>query len=279
MVIKTRFYQALRTHHIPHPVTLLPEDEAWDTQIPNLTFPIYIRPAQSLVFYEQFRAKGFVAQNPPDLYRYLQTTHQYQIPVMIQEIIPGPTRHGVTLRGYMDAQGRVLALMATQKIRQPRLFSNVTVNRTIPLKQVQMEQDLLLPFLRAIHYRGLFGAEFKQDARDGVPKLLEINARSMGGNYLATQCGYNHIRIAYRDALQKNVTPLRHYRLGVYKIHLLHDFTLLLRRAWKRQVTYTDLRPYFDQKVMQVYVDHDALPFLSLLRQALTLRNFTSSIR
>lgn len=279
MVIKTRFYHALRAHHVPHPMTLLPDDESWETQLPNLTFPIYIRPAQSLVFYEQFRAKGFVAQNSTDLHKYLQTAQRYNIPVMIQEIIPGPTQHGATLRGYMDAKGRILALMATQKIRQPSLFSNVTVNRTIPLTHVQEMQDLLLSFLRAIRYRGLFGAEFKQDARDGIPKLLEINARSLGGNYVATQCGYNHMLVAYHDALQKAITPLRHYTLGVYKIHLIHDLALLLRRAWTRRVTYTDLRPYFDQKVMQIYVDHDPLPFLSMLRRALTLRNFTSAIR
>jgi predicted ATP-grasp superfamily ATP-dependent carboligase len=272
MVIKTRFYQALRAHHVPHPITLLPEDESWDAQLQDITFPIYIRPAQSLLFYEHFRAKGFVAQNPRDLHIYLQTAQEHRIPVMLQEIIPGPTQHGVTLRGYMDAQGRVLALMATQKIRQPSLFSNVTVNRTVSLTRVRVMQDILLTFLRAIQYRGLFGAEFKHDARDGIPKLLEINARSLGANYFATQCGYNHVLTAYRDALQKPVTPLLHYTSGVYKIHLIHDLTLLLRHALKRRVTFTDLYPYFEQKVMQIYVDHDPLPFLSMLRQVLTLR-------
>jgi predicted ATP-grasp superfamily ATP-dependent carboligase len=223
--------------------------------------------------------KGFVAQNPAEVHKYLRITQALGLQMMIQEIIPGPTPNGFALNGYLDKHGRVLALIGYQKIRQSSLFSNSITIRTIPLASLSSMTDVLIPYLQRIGYHGLFGAEFKRDPRDGVCKLLEINARSLGGNNFAAQCGINNILIAYHDALGEPMEPLTQYTTDVYKIKYLLDIPLLLRRLLHGNLARTDLRPYLQQHVGHIHLQTDALPFLHAFRDFLSPRKFTQYLR
>ncbi len=62
-----------------------------------------------------------------------------------------------------------------------------------------MVLDAALRLLRAFDYFGLSQIEFKQDARDGRFKLMEINPRLWQWHGLATACGVDLPRIAYAD--------------------------------------------------------------------------------
>ena len=57
-------------------------------------------------------------------------------------------------------------------------------------------------------YRGIFSAEFKRDPRDGLFKLLEVNARPWWFVDFAVRCGVDVCRMAYDDALGREVPPL-----------------------------------------------------------------------
>ena len=54
MVHKTRFYKSLRAAGIDHPLTLYPDETTAQDMARKLSFPIFIRPAQSLPFQERF---------------------------------------------------------------------------------------------------------------------------------------------------------------------------------------------------------------------------------
>jgi predicted ATP-grasp superfamily ATP-dependent carboligase len=233
MVIKTRFYPSVREQGIPHPRTLNPQDTSIETIIRHLHFPVYIRPAQPLLFGAHFAGKGFVAHTIHELHAYLQRVTQVHLEVMIQEIIPGPTTHGFGMSGYMDRHGQVLAFYAVQKLRQPSMFSNASVNVTVPRAQLNGFDTRILDYLRRMQYRGIFGTEMKWDARDRCFKFFEVNARSMGGNYLGVACGANHVLAAYRDALGIPVEPTPGYASGVHYIELVYDLTTMLQRAWR----------------------------------------------
>jgi predicted ATP-grasp superfamily ATP-dependent carboligase len=275
MVIKTQFYQSLHAHDVPHPRTLNFDETTSKESLHELSFPVYLRPAQSLPFFQEFGLKGFVAQNLTEMHKYLGITQEQGLQMMIQEIIPGPTWNGFALNGYMDKYGRVLALIGYQKIRQPSLFSNSIIIRTIPLTRLSSIQDMLITYLQRIGYHGLFGAEFKLDPRDGHYKLLEINARSLGGNNFAAQCGINNILIAYHDALGENVEPVTRYTTDVYKIKYILDLPLLLRRLLRGNLATHDLRPYIQKHVGHIHLHNDALPFLHALRDSLNPRKLT----
>jgi predicted ATP-grasp superfamily ATP-dependent carboligase len=272
MVFKDRFYRSLQQYDVPHPYTCYLDEHDPETLAQTLVFPVFLRPAQSLLFYQRLGGKGFVTHTIHEFRHYLELTQRTGLTMMVQEIIPGPTECGFALRGYIDAQGRVTALMATQKIRQPALISNVMINRTVPLSRLGEMLTVFLTYLQQIGYRGLFGAEFKRDPQDGQLKLLEVNARSLGGNYFAVQCGMNHVRMAYEDALGHPVTPATGYTKGVYKIHLSTDPLLLFEWAVRGRLHATDLQPYIHPWVGHYYTRDDPLPFLQVLRHTLDPR-------
>ena len=165
MVHKTKFYRSLREWRIPHPLTLYPDEVSMQEMKQQLSFPVYIRPDRSHEFVERFNRKGFVAYTILELHRYLRLVEKEGIDVMVQEIIPGPTTNGYTIRGYLDKRSEPLVLFANQKIRQPSTFSNNCVKVSIPISQVADFCDTVVKYLTSLRYRGLFGVEFKLESK------------------------------------------------------------------------------------------------------------------
>jgi len=65
-----------------------------------------------------------------------------------------------------------------------------------------------------LSFRGVFEAEFKYDERDGRFKLLEVNARPWYFIGFAADCGVDVCEMAYWDALDVSVEPVRTYTVG-----------------------------------------------------------------
>jgi predicted ATP-grasp superfamily ATP-dependent carboligase len=78
-------------------------------------------------------------------------------------------------------------------------------------------------FLAAQRYRGIFSAEFKKDPRDGVFRLLEVNARAWKFVDFAAACGVDVCHMAYRDALGLPVEPVPSYRIGATCVDAYFD--------------------------------------------------------
>jgi predicted ATP-grasp superfamily ATP-dependent carboligase len=265
MVMKTRFYKSLRAADVPHPLTLYPNEVSVQDMVRMMTFPVFIRPAESLPFYERFRRKGFVARNVHELQRYLQLASHAGFHVLVQDVIPGVTADGYTFRGYLDHRSQLIVLIASQKIRQPSTFANTTVLVTIPRSQTRGLDDIVLSYFQQLGYTGLYGVEFKRDPRDGQFKLLEVNARSMGGSYLGAACGANDIYAAYRDALGDPVAPALSYTLGLHYIELIGDSAILVKKVFTRDLSSTDLGPYRAPKHFHLLSRRDPLPFFKEL--------------
>jgi predicted ATP-grasp superfamily ATP-dependent carboligase len=173
MVIKSKFYRSLQNSGIPYPETFFSEETSFTELVRNVTFPVYIRPAQRDIFSQYFRGKGFVARTPRELQYYLQLAQKHHVEVMVQQIIAGPTENGYVVRGYITRHGVLKVLIAMQKLWQPSMFADESIAVTIPRAHVV---DFIQPFLKWIkryHYRGIFDAEFKRDVRDGAMKLIE----------------------------------------------------------------------------------------------------------
>ena len=274
MVIKTRFYPSLQYYRVPHPRTLSPQSNSIIDIIQQLAFPMYIRPAQSLVFYERFGRKGFVVHTHQELRASLEITKREGVDVLAQEVIPGPTMEGYIFQGYFDQRSQPIVIVGAQKLRQPTMFSNQSIHRSVPPTSVTECIQCIVDYFQQIHYRGLFGAEFKRDPRDGRFKLLEVNARSMGGSCFNTACGVNDILAAYRDVLGHKVTPMLSYEDGVYFIDEIVELGTVRSLAWQRQLSIQDLLyPYrATKKVFNFFARDDPAPFLTALSQVLRQR-------
>jgi predicted ATP-grasp superfamily ATP-dependent carboligase len=273
LVIKRKFYRSLEANNVPHPLTLYTDENNVKDIESEISYPVYIRPSVAPIFTKIFGGKGFSAKTPAELRKRLQQVEKHNIDVMIQEIITGPTSNGYTIRGYFDKNSNPLTLIAVQKIRQLSMFADNCVSVSVSLSQVADFCDTIVGHLKSLKYRGLFGAEFKLDPRDDRFKLLEINARSMGGNGIETASGVNNILAAYKDTLGEKVEPIKNYETGVYQISLIMDMATLSGIMNRDRLVPTqsrDIRPYLKRKIWSRLSRDDFVPFIKSIRAYLS---------
>jgi predicted ATP-grasp superfamily ATP-dependent carboligase len=271
-VIKRRFYQSLAAQGIPHPTTVYSDDGALDDSSSQLRYPVYIKPSISQIFEQVFGRKGFVAQNRQELHALLQRVAAQDLEVMVQEIIPGPMTNDYIIRGYYNQASRLMGVFAMQTVRsQPFSVSSALVS--VPLCDVAEFAPIITDYLAALYYRGVFMAEFKRDARDGRFKLLEVNARSGGGNAHARLCQFNHILLAYREAIGLPIAPIRQYLPQVYTMDVLSDLRTVALRLQQRNLSWHDvIRSYALPHNDWLFQRDDLMPFLKYLQFLVTTK-------
>jgi predicted ATP-grasp superfamily ATP-dependent carboligase len=88
--------------------------------------------------------------------------------------------------------------------------------------------------LRGAGWTGVAMVEFKLDARSGIPRLMEVNARFWGSLQLAISAGVDFPFLLYRHALGERPSPPPAYRVGVASRWELGDLDHLLIRLRRR---------------------------------------------
>jgi predicted ATP-grasp superfamily ATP-dependent carboligase len=270
LVIKSKFYPSLKAHGVPHPQTFDPGHVDLADIVSKASFPVFVRPVQTLLYLKHFRGKGFVARTRHELQRVLQRARDVGVQVLVQEIIHGPTENGYYMQGYLDRASQPLLVASSRKIRQPGMFANTSVDISIPRSQILKAETTLLAYLHAIGYHGLFGAEFKRDPRDGQLKLLEVNARSVGGNNNDVAIGANSVLLAYRDTLGEPVQPITQYAHGVYDIDVLTDLYAVPVLLYHRQISLREIiTPYSHRNSYNLFSRSDPRPIVTALHELL----------
>ncbi|HEY1434729.1 MAG TPA: hypothetical protein VGG65_05095 [Thermoanaerobaculia bacterium] len=216
LVDKTRFARAVVALGIPHPRTTLLDEPGSLASIPPALFrDAFLKPAKSGPFAAQFGAKAVRCANLEDAIRLVERASAQGLSMMLQEYIPGPPDQHYFLEGFIDRGGRLCGMLARRRVRMyPTDFGNSTATETIPVSDVAAAAESLVRLLEGIAYRGVFSAEFKHDARDGLFKILEVNARPWWFVGFAARCGLDVCDMAYRDALGEHVEPVLRYAIG-----------------------------------------------------------------
>jgi predicted ATP-grasp superfamily ATP-dependent carboligase len=213
---KARLARLLERLEVPHPRTIVVEgatlpDGLSDGDVRDF----FVKPRDSQAFVRRFDVKGFRLADRADARRRLAQVADAGLPVLLQEYVPGPPDAHLFVDGYAGADGAPVALFARRRLRMyPPDFGNSTYHRSVPLDEVADALPHLRRLLGELRYSGIFSAELKRDARDGVPKLLEVNARPWWYVEFAAQCGVDVCSLAYRDALGLPLDPPRGYRAG-----------------------------------------------------------------
>jgi predicted ATP-grasp superfamily ATP-dependent carboligase len=119
--------------------------------------------------------------------------------MMLQEVIPGGDDELFTVGSYLDERSRPLAVFTGRKLRQhPRTFGSARFAESVWIDDLAAAG---LRLLTELDFYGVSQVEFKRDPRDGVYKLMEVNARHWLWHSLAAACGVNLSHVAYRDAI------------------------------------------------------------------------------
>lgn len=174
--------------------------------------------------------KGILAETREHLVSALAQALERDVPVIVQEVIPGDATQHMKVSGYTSKSGTLLAAFTLRKIRQhPHRFGFGTTVETIENPELLA---LGKSFFARIGYRGTGSIEFKFDARDGLYKLIELNPRYWQQNALAERAGMNLPVLKYRDLLDLPLTPLTEFKKGVRWVNLGRDLETA-RELWK----------------------------------------------
>jgi D-aspartate ligase len=217
---KWKFAQLLSSLGIPHPRTHLIRRLADIDPLHDIEGSI-LKPLSSVDFASRHGVKGYVVESFQQARSLLQ---QLELPILVQEFIPGPPTAGYFLDGFRDRRGSIKGLFARRRLRMhPRNLGNSTFLTSIPLDELQSAMFSLEYLLEQIRYRGIFSAEFKLDPRDQTFKLIEINARPWWYVEFAARCGVDVCSMAYQDALSTPLEPVTSYEIGRTCIFAAND--------------------------------------------------------
>ena len=194
--------------------------------------------------------------------------------VVVQELIPG---NGHTQLGYCAffKDGKAYGSMVVRRLRQhPVEFGRAsTFVRTVEIPELE---ELSERFLRSIDYYGLVELEYKYDERDGLTKLLDVNARTWGYHSLGQEAGVDFPYLLYADQVGLPVAEVHRARAGVSWIRLSTDVPTaageLARRrlGWRsylRSLRMSDAESVFSRDDLRPALAELALlPYLAVKR-------------
>jgi predicted ATP-grasp superfamily ATP-dependent carboligase len=209
---KARFLSAAEAAGFPIPRWRRPSDVAEAAEAAaELGYPCVVKPRRSYFGRDRFfhRRHRYVWR-PSELDAALEALAEPDgtLP-LIQEHVSG---RALAVSTVMNGSGPTgVAARETLSFEPPKGGTSVW-KRTVPLTEVGVADSLRL--LEALEFEGLAEVEYQLD-RDGVPKLMEINARLHGWVPLAVAAGVDLPRAAARAAMGWEPEPSGPYRAGL----------------------------------------------------------------
>jgi len=259
---KKKTHELAETLDIPCPKTfnLRNADE-----LPSLytRLPLAIKPAVKENFFYATGAKAWRCDTPEQLHlNYERAARQIRPEeILIQEIIPGDGREQYSWCAFVR-HGQPHSTLTARRLRQhPREFGRAaTYVETIDAPAIE---ELSERFVRAIHFDGLVEIEYKRDPRDGLYKLLDVNARAWGFHAIGAASGVDFPWLLYADKTGLPIDPVR-AKPGVGWLRILTDIPTALSDLVHGSLS---LRAYFrsllSTRVESVFAWTDPLPFVA----------------
>ena len=246
---------------IPSPQTWTPLRSA-DLGLLYEKLPLAIKPAIKENFFYSTGAKAWRANTPEQLHRLFEKASRL-IPaeeVMVQEIIPGDGRQQFSYCAFFR-DGHTHSSMVARRGRQhPREFGRAATY--VESLELPVIEELSERLLKAINYYGLVEVEFKLDPRDGLYKLLDINARTWGFHSLGAPAGVDFPYILFADQIGEPAERCRG-KSGIGWLRMVTDVPTVLSDLLHGDF---DLRSYIrslrNTRVESVFSSEDPLPSL-----------------
>lgn len=226
LVDKWHLAELLRELGLPHPRTVpIAATQDLDQLPAEVLQGAFLKPRDSLNFFARFGVKAFRLSSKAELRQCLERVAGTGLEVQLQEYVPGPPTNHYFVDGFVDRAGRMPGVQARRRLRMyPPDFGNSTSFESIPPAEVQPAVDAMTRLLGHLRFRGVFSAEFKRDARDGVFRLIEVNVRPWWYVEFAGRGGMDVTAMAVRDALGEPVEPSPPSRAGRRCVYPYYDY-------------------------------------------------------
>jgi predicted ATP-grasp superfamily ATP-dependent carboligase len=152
------------------------------------------------------------AKNKEALYsEYLRVHQKYEFPLIQEYIPPGGVAYGVSALLNDDSEAR--AIFAHKRIREFPVTGGPST-----LRESVWKPDLInlgFKLLKSMEWYGIAMVEFKEDPRDGIPKLMEVNPRFWGSLELSILSGVDFPYLLYRMVMDGDIRSVTTYKTGV----------------------------------------------------------------
>ncbi len=156
--------------------------------------------------------------------------------LLVQEVIPAQG-HGLGYFALYDRRGQLVAQFMHRRLREYPLDGGPST-----LREGIWDESLACVarrLLESLQWVGLAMVEFKEDTRDGIPKLMEINPRFWGSVALPIFSGVDFPVLAACVTAGRAVQPVLHYETGkkarwLWPGDVLHFVASLKRGQWTR---------------------------------------------
>ncbi len=197
------------------PATFLPRGPKQAVEMAaELPYPVLVKPRHSS------GGRGIVrVDREADLLAgYTRVHARYPMPIVQEYIPPGGEALGVAVLMNFAAEPR--ASFVYRRVREyPITGGPSTLRESIWNPGLQQCAERLLSSLGWV---GVAMVEFKEDPKDGRPKLLEVNPRFWGSLHHAIVCGVDFPFLLYSLAMEGDMARVHGYRVGVKSRSLLH---------------------------------------------------------
>ena len=188
----------------------------------SLRFPLVVKPANSGAWSTLSFPGKKKAESVADLGELRATLTRarnagYEDVMVVQELIPGDDTWGRTVTCYVASDGRMT--MASSGVlllgmHTPSMIGNSVAILTEPQPELVAEVERIAAHL------GLWGfinVDLKVHPRDGVARVLDLNARIGRPNHYVTVSGLNPARAVTEDLVADGEAPVQeHSTAGVF---------------------------------------------------------------
>ncbi len=272
---KRHTYALAQEIGVPAPKTVVPRSiEDAERYARAALYPCLVKPSQGHLYKARFGTKMTRVNDLDQLLRAYREAEDAELHVLLQEIVPGPDSNGANYNSYVWGEQPLVEFTARKIRGSPPAFGSPRVARSESIPAV-IEPGRAI--LRAMGFYGFSCTEFKQDARDGVWKLMEVNGRHNLSSLLAVRCGVNFPYLQYRHLVEGELPAAHGFETGVYWIDLIRDMACNIKDSRVEPYRLADyVLPYRKPHVFAIWDRHDPKPFV--VRCANLARSAASSV-
>jgi predicted ATP-grasp superfamily ATP-dependent carboligase len=251
-----------KEHDIPTPNTAYPAFRAdIEEFLETSSFPIVMKPADP--YSRDPRSKKMIINSRQELMDAVDRKAGHaSLNVVLQEYIPGDADSVWMCNGYFAQNREHTVTFTGKKLRQTSSMGLATLAICLPNETVATQTRRLM---EGVGFRGCVGIGFRYDSRDGLYKLLDVNARVSGVFRLFA--GTNEmdvVRACYLDLTGQHVPDMA---LQPGRKWMLEDDVVAAVRAIRsgRLSVAEWIRSIRDVQELQWFVKDDPVPVLMWL--------------
>ena len=192
---------------IAHPRSCYPRS-ADDLSNSGLCFPVILKPSLREGRNAFVDAKAWRADDAAALIAHYAAAKALvgSDSIMIQELVPGDGATQYSYAAIWD-RGRPIGALVAQRRRQFPVDFGLT-STFVETTDAPEVEALATRFLASLDYSGLVEVEFKYDARDGLHKILDVNARAWTWIALGAAAGIDFPALQWQLACGEAVVPI-----------------------------------------------------------------------